>query len=60
MLTRDKNEKNKDAENVRVANILFVTDKVSVRLNNFKKPSQLNIAGRPRMTKIQTLELCIR
>jgi len=45
MLTQSKNERKK-AANVGVANVLFITDKLSVRLNNIQTPSLLNIAGR--------------
>jgi len=36
MLTQSKNETNKNVANVEVANILFITDKISVRLNNIQ------------------------
>jgi hypothetical protein len=62
-LHRVKTKRNKNVANVEVANILFITDKISVRLNNIQTLSQWNIAWKAfmsRMTKTQTLELCIR
>jgi hypothetical protein len=46
MLTQSRKETKKRAANVGVANVLFIADKVSGRLNNIQTPTLLNIAGR--------------